>query len=381
MGESLEVLLEPADPISANTIATAKPNGRGIIFVPTNGAGLGHLTRLLAIARRLKKRIPSIEIVFFSTSIAKHLIEREGFIGYHFPPQTLFNPPITASQWNKLFLEKLSSVLKYHNPQMLVFDGTYPYLGLIRSMAQMTNIKKIWIKREGSKSGDSDKVCKDKEKFFNYVITPREAGLNGPEEPARIYCDPVIYLEKSELMDRQFLLRQWSVPQNASVIYIQLGAGNINDITTDIAILIQTLNQRPGIFVVLGESIIGKNLKLQENNLLVLKDYPNSRFFNAFDLAICACGYNSFHELLYFGVPSIFVPNLETQKDDQFSRAMRAVHANAGMILRNITPTSVTHTVEHALNCKNILSTNGSSLVPKNGADTVADFITSHFHL
>lgn len=377
MGQYYEELLESAGPIDVKALSSIKPNGKGIIFVPTNGAGLGHLTRLLAIARRIKKRLPQKEIIFFSTSLAKHLIIREGFVGYYFPTKTLFEPQITGSQWNKLFLEQLSGVLKYHNPQMLVFDGTYPYLGLIKSMNQLADIKKVWIKREGSKVAESDTVSKEKEKFFNFIITPREAGAFVPQEAGRIYCDPIVYLEKSELLDKGQLLSQWKVPENSIVVYIQLGAGNINNITTDLAVLVQTLKQIKGTFIITGESIIGKDLKIQENNIMILKDYPNSRFFKAFDLAICASGYNSFHELLHFGVPSIFIPNRETKKDDQFGRAMRAVKANAGMILENVTPESV-NVVKNALNNKDILSRNAMSLIPDNGADSVAQFIIAH---
>ncbi len=379
MGQSFEELLASAGPIDVRALSSIKPNGKGIMFVPTNGAGLGHLTRLLAIAKRLKKRVPNKEIIFFSTSLAKHLIIQEGFVGYYFPTKTLFDPQVTASQWNKLFLKQLSGILRYHAPQMLVFDGTYPYLGLIQSMNQLADIKKVWIKREGSKVRDSDIGSKQKERFFSFIITPREAGSHIPEEAGRIYCDPIIYLEKSELLDREQLLKQWKVPENSRVVYMQLGAGNINDITNDITALVQTLKQTKEIFIVMGESIIGKDLKIQENKVMKLRDYPNSRFFKAFDLAICACGYNSFHELLHFGVPSIFIPNRETKKDDQFGRAMRAVQANAGMILENITPESVSKVVENALNNRDILSKNAMSLVPDNGADSVAQFIAAHF--
>ena len=36
--------------------------------------------------------------------------------------------------------------------------------------------------------------------------------------------------------------------------------------------------------------------------------FPMSRYFRAFDLAVAAAGYNAFHELIAFGVPTLFVP-------------------------------------------------------------------------
>ncbi|GAG32235.1 unnamed protein product, partial [marine sediment metagenome] len=38
-----------------------------MLFMPTNGAGLGHVTRLLAIARRLKTDARITEIIFLTT--------------------------------------------------------------------------------------------------------------------------------------------------------------------------------------------------------------------------------------------------------------------------------------------------------------------------
>jgi hypothetical protein len=48
--------------------------------------------------------------------------------------------------------------------------------------------------------------------------------------------------------------------------------------------------------------------------------FPMSRYFSAFDLAIAASGYNAFHELIAFGVPTLFVP-MPRDTDDQAARA------------------------------------------------------------
>ena len=53
-----------------------------ILFMPTNGCGLGHVTRTLAVARRLKEMHPNVEIIFFTTSFALNIIQKEGFLSY-----------------------------------------------------------------------------------------------------------------------------------------------------------------------------------------------------------------------------------------------------------------------------------------------------------
>jgi predicted glycosyltransferase len=49
--------------------------------------------------------------------------------------------------------------------------------------------------------------------------------------------------------------------------------------------------------------------------------FPISRYFRALDFAVAAAGYNSFHELVGFGVPTAFVPNPSMPLDDQPARA------------------------------------------------------------
>ena len=47
-------------------------------------------------------------------------------------------------------------------------------------------------------------------------------------------------------------------------------------------------------------------------------------FFNAFDASIQAGGYNSYHEVRKFGIPTIFYPNMKTGMDDQLARCKQA---------------------------------------------------------
>ncbi|KKO15045.1 hypothetical protein V520_14495 [Pseudomonas putida KG-4] len=46
-----------------------------------------------------------------------------------------------------------------------------------------------------------------------------------------------------------------------------------------------------------------------------------SWYFSAFDLVVCAAGYNSVCEVVYHNVPTILIPNVSTKSDDQVKRA------------------------------------------------------------
>lgn len=346
-----------------------------LLFMATNGAGLGHLTRLLAIARRMRQLDPEKEIIFYSTSSAMHLILQEGFLGYHFPSKMLFGEEMTARQWNMLLKEQLDTILNLHQPKMLVFDGAYPYAGLVASLGDVGHpMTKVWVKRGLPKPG-TENQRQEKEVLFDQVIVPGEAGQWLTfEEKYKTYVPPVIYLDRSELLDRNQVRRQWNIPEGAKLVYVQLGAGNINDIGSTLGMVVDALLKREDVFVILAESIIGKRFHLTRDRVMTLRDYPNSLYFGAFDLAITASGYNTFHELMYFGVPSIFIPNEKTKTDDQVARAKLAVDRGAALMLLEKDVASFDYLLAQALDHE----TNGKmreaaqSLVQENGADQVA---------
>jgi UDP-N-acetylglucosamine:LPS N-acetylglucosamine transferase len=70
----------------------------------------------------------------------------------------------------------------------------------------------------------------------------------------------------------------------------------------------------------------------------IVKIYPVSRYLRAFDLVVSAAGYNSYHEQIGFGVPTVFLPNTRTRLDDQVGRARFA--AATGVALNVEDPSS-----------------------------------------
>lgn len=345
-----------------------------IVFAPTNGAGLGHLTRLLAIARRVKQLSPETEIIFFSTSSAMHLILQEGFLGYHLPANMLFPSAMKAEQWNLLLQDQLGTMLNVHQPDMLVFDGASPYAGLIATMANKHDMKKVWIKRGQHKSGKAELVQR-KEHYFDQVIVPGEAGQElPPAEEKKTHVPPVLFLDHSELSERETVRMQWNIPEDAVLVYVQLGSGNISDIGSLSGMVLNELLKRDNVYVVLGESIIGKRLNVRHERVMPLRDYPNSLYAHGFDLAITATGYNTFHEMMHFGVPSLFLPNEATETDDQAARARIAEAYGAAVVVYKPTPDAIAHALDTALDPhhRENMRNAARALVSENGGDHIA---------
>jgi UDP:flavonoid glycosyltransferase YjiC (YdhE family) len=74
----------------------------------------------------------------------------------------------------------------------------------------------------------------------------------------------------------------------------------------------------------------------------VIREFPLSRRFRAFDLSVSACGYNSFHELLRFGIPTLFIPNQNTALDDQQGRVRWAADSGLARVIERVSVDAAT---------------------------------------
>ena len=88
-------------------------------------------------------------------------------------------------------------------------------------------------------------------------------------------------------MDNQGTLRKrMGIPKGALVCYVQLGAGKINDINSEISLVMEALSKHENVYVVIGESMLGERIATSFSRVRILRDYPNFRYFRDFDFAI-----------------------------------------------------------------------------------------------
>jgi UDP:flavonoid glycosyltransferase YjiC (YdhE family)/2-polyprenyl-3-methyl-5-hydroxy-6-metoxy-1,4-benzoquinol methylase len=359
--------------VSATGKGTAQSSG-GILFLCSNGAGLGHLTRSLAVARRMRRIDPALPIYFLSSSLALPVIAREGMVAYHIPPQSELSPRFNWAAWNELLKQMLGIVIDTHRPSALVYDGVSPFRGLLDVIAKAGFSYTGMILRLRHKH---DRLLKLGAEFgrFDELIFPGERGVSTPAELTGLHhfeSDPIVFLDRAELLPRAVARQRWNVAPSQKLVYVQLGAGNINDTRDWVKQVLNLLRKQPDVEVVLAESPISKRVVEPPPGVHTLSHYPNSLYFNAFDLAIAATGYNTFHELMHFGVPSIFIPNQQTVTDDQVGRAKSAEDVSAARVVldrADLEPAILEFLREDVAQTARAKAV---ELVPRNGAADVA---------
>lgn len=349
-----------------------KNESSGYLFVATNGAGLGHLTRCLAVATKLRERVPNEKITFMTTSIAVPLLHQAGFVCHHVPPFASIGNDVSSRQWNDLFYNNLAAVLRLHLPSTLVFDGSVPYGGMLRAMQELKAMNRVWIKRGLYKpSVNSDKLLLDT-KHFDLTIYPRELGddANVKDHENIVSVEPILMIDEGEMLDRGTAKGSLGLHEGTPAVFVQLGAGNINEILELQNRVVMAL-KKIGVQVVLAQSPIALRKSTHSLADSTLLDFPSSRYYKAFDFAVLAGGYNSVNEAVFLGLPAIFIPNMTTVVDDQLRRCDAAKIYGDYKVLETFDEEKLLHMANYLIDRKR----HPARTTFRNGAQRAAELI------
>ncbi len=367
----LELIGLKAQPkaLQTNSAGRDLTKGNCVVMFPTNGVGFGHFTRMLALAKRMKQHDPSLEIIFFTTMPTLHLLKPYGIPAHHISGPKYFKG-FESDEWNALLEEELTLCIETHKPSMFIFDGAFPYRGMLRAIQGRDVLKKIWMRRGMFRKGA--KIPVDSIQHFDSIIRPGDAISESTQEIDHglevLTSSPIVLLDQSDLLSREQARYRLGIPLDCRAVYVQLGAGQINDISSEIRMTLDALLRYDNLHVILGESMIGDRIDVEMPNLHIIRDYPNSQYFNGFDAVIQAGGYNSFHETRAFGLPALFYPNMETGMDDQLARCKVAEEEGWGYVVKERTQDSIHEGVKELLNLDKVKSltaskTNSNDLV------------------
>jgi UDP:flavonoid glycosyltransferase YjiC (YdhE family) len=319
----------------AAKVARARPRRpRTVLFMTTNGIGLGHVSRALAIAQRCPS---SLEPVFVTLSQGARLIEEAGFTTEYLPFHAYLRAEI--NRWNEHLARELTEMVSFYDPSVIVFDGNTPYSGLVQTLRRSAASWGVWVRRGFWRTGAGGSAI-EREAAFDAVIEPADLAElldTGPttQSRSRTRRVPSIRLVDAEaLLSREQARRRLDLPQDHLCVLFQLGAANNYDFAACQQRFLDLLLRRPATTVASLESPISLVAPELPTGVRSLRLFPASLYLRAFDFVISASGYNSYHELLLSGTPTLFVPNEHPQTDDQLARAEHAERMGYGLLLR-----------------------------------------------
>lgn len=291
-----------------------------VLFVSSNGAGMGHLTRLLAYANCLDGRA---QAYFHSLSQAVPIVGDYGYPYEYTPSAKGSGMPVAV--WNSVFTRRMADTLRRIRPDAVVFDGTWPYVGIKDLREAFPKVRWIWSRRGMWREGKAgDQIAKSA--WFDAVVEPGDfsfpydKGATAGAVSTRV--GPVTMVGRSDLLSEKDARLRLGLSEQDRWALLSLGAGNVNDTQSVLQTFVTTLAE---LGVRCATAVPEISLRVGEQTpLQSVSVYPLAPLYPAFDLVVSASGYNSFHELLRLGVPTLFVPNEATSLDDQQRRAQYA---------------------------------------------------------
>lgn len=302
--------------------AQPRQTGAEIAFVPTNGIGLGHARRCSLIASEMAG---APKPVFAAFPSCLSLVKSYGFdvmplIGRSAFHQQSFENDLA----NYIRLRALTA-----GGKALVFDGGYVFDSIYRTILE-NRLRGVWIRRGLWQATQNNIVALDREKVFSRVVVPREAfeELNtdysrGPQvrEVGPIVARPALSASDRQAL-RAGLSERYGIAFDRLVVSL-LGGGVAADRSAQTQALCSIAERRSDTLhlVVVWPGGRQEPAWFGWDRTRVVRTQRAGALVAAADLCISAAGYNLFHETLYAGAPTIFVPQTGPFMDDQRARA------------------------------------------------------------
>ena len=240
----------------------------------------------------------------------------------------------TTYHWNTELAVRLGMILEHLQPEVIIFDGTWPFQGFLSTCKAYRNhghtLKMVWSKRGFLKN--TAKICPVDEQLFDMILEPGELGCEYHEAvlsnsiTQKITVPPVTLMRDDEILTREEACRALNIDPDEHYVLFSLGSGNLKDVNSLGQRLIQSF-QKEGFSPVWACPPISVHDIELPSSVRALSVFPLVQYLRAFDVLVGAAGYNTCYEIVQTGIPSLLIPNT-LLADDQTRRAeLIAKHA------------------------------------------------------
>jgi UDP:flavonoid glycosyltransferase YjiC (YdhE family) len=366
-----------ARPIAAPQRSRGERVARALL-VSSNGTGLGHVARLLAIARRFSG---SVESIFATMGHAVPLVRQFGYAAEYIP-----SPVYTGTDgqdWNRWLHVQLEQMVEFYRPDLVAFDGNIPPAGLLSAVGRRSGVKLAWIRRGLWQQKQSDVLAS--QRYFDIVLEPgdiagsRDQGATARARDGVHMLPPIRLLDEEDLLPRKSAAKMLGLNPRDPAVLIQLGSGSNRDVLGLLDRIVPLLKQVPRLQIAIAEWAISADPMQMWPGTVRVRGFPISQYLRAFDFTIAAAGYNSFNEIISFALPAIFMANTHHSMDAQSTRADFAEEHGAAMTLDPTKLGQLSHIVPVLLNekARDFRQANCRRLAQPNGAGEAAQLLES----
>ncbi len=299
-----------------------------IVSYAINGRGMGHLVRQLAILRWVRRILALLDVPceawVLTSSEADTLARREGVPALKMPSKAMVRDAgLEPARYLAIARPWVLNAIAGLQPDILIVD-TFPggSFGELVAALELAP-RRVLVARAVRDNVAADDAYRALLPMYDLVLRPDDDG-----------CGPILIRERDELLPRQEARRALGIPDDRRAVYVSLGGGGDLDASGLLPDMVTRL-AGGGRHVVVGAGPLYSGREVRGPDITWLDRYVPSELLPGIDAAVSAAGYNSFHELMHAGIPTVFLPQPRLS-DDQAARAARAEAAGAGCIARSI---------------------------------------------
>jgi hypothetical protein len=296
-----------------------------VVLATTNGTGMGHLSRQLALA---EASLGGMQPVIFSMSSAVPVVAGSEMRAEWCPGPR--RGQVSRLVWDQYVSDRITALIREVGASAFVFDGVFPYDGVLRALRRTPDVPFVWSRRGMWQKGKGNRNLRFR-RLFAAVIEPGDlAGAGDVGRTAELddadRLDPVTLVGVVPPLRRAQARAELGLDPDRPVLLLSLGSTRPNDLYAAYGRTVERFTAA-GWQVAVTSSPMTRSAPHPAGDVRVISVFPLVKYLAAFDAAVSASGYNAVHELLYSAVPTLLVPNADAALDDQRTRA-RVVAGN-----------------------------------------------------
>ncbi len=311
-----------------------------IVNYAVNGLGLGHITRLIAISRHIRRLARLLgertEITFVTTSEGDGLAYQHGFASFHIPSKSaVATCDLDPHRYRKVAKQWLWNALSLSSPDILLVDtfpgGSFGELYDVLDLGQ----RNVFVYREVRQSVAITPAFQSALSLYDLFVLPNEFGENTSPRPAgakSCHTDQILIRSRDEVHDRETARQILGLRDDQTCVYVTTGGGGDRAGESLFLNAIELANKMPDVQFVFGAGLLYRGEETWAPNVRWTRRPVMIELFPAFDAAVTSAGFNSTWELMHCGVPCVFTPQPRSH-DDQENRALRCAEAGAGIVI------------------------------------------------
>jgi predicted glycosyltransferase len=326
-----------------------------ILFYAINGTGLGHLSRLLAIARPMRELLKALghtpDLRFVTTS--EGVSAAHDFPVYKLPSKSAAQhlPPADFAASSKLLI---SHLVAQFSPHVLVMDtvaeGSYGELSFLLSFAGSA----VLIDRHKDPSITSSEVYRRHVVLYDRVLVPDDPEAAErypvPRGTRQGFVGPVHGYDPALARTAAQVRADFQVSPERRLIYLSAGGGS--DSRQGLDHLIAALSEDRRNHLLVGYGPLHRGAAAYRENVVPLFAPEIRQWFGGVDAAVSAAGYNSYQELLAARVPTLFYAQNKgmDRQDERIAQGLRqGWHGSLGHDICALEPSEIRARLEEIL--------------------------------